>query len=698
MYTNGITSHQKRETSIHKDNTKTDLKLRNEDCVLVMEKADVAEIRRLLTMDHVNMIDLQLFSGPNFSKPLFPRLEITFVNEDGRVLISWLDIKYLIITWTLSAGRTRYDVHLRESPTGCIQTMKNIRDFIAGSLLKQFTGMQRTACEVCYLEAKVTRKCCKIAESDHPKYECNKDKYGNTVLNLIFLPNIPSYITLIAFVFIAIFCSPLFVQSSLTLQNNNTYYYLTERTMSISCIVRHIISDDHGRVISKFRRSVFVILISVLYTSHFRQHAEGRQIYLDCIFFYWAICFPFTKLLNNVVLSKDEQRLHMLQGTAFFCLSKFMALHLEYDIRDLHSSHSNEFDGLELLISLPFNIKRWNTAMKRLYNVILQKVVILRCQSKNSICNSLQKHAFCLITTSLCVVYILIIFVMIIILIITTTFEYLHRKFKIVVHSNSKNKAAASRYETLLSMHEALILILSITFIGTILVFTWIPFLTGLLVNIIYFIPYITVMSVSAFYFAQIWKSMDSKYFALKMFIYEEYQDRMSDADPGIGDNSQKKSGAIVPVVSKELYHKLRERLLPYHANLWVHGLQLFVSLGLLFLFFYIIMELQKYHATAVVKVLTTMSISVLPYIFNFMVLKSGDEEKRALDKKLKMNVKRVVDELIAEDPELARTVLTIQPYNNETSGFQKSDIENSAEHDEDSVIEQDNIQYVTSM
>ncbi len=317
MYTNGITSHQKRETSIHKDNTKTDLKLRNEDCVLVMEKANVAEIRRLLTMDHVNMIDLQLFSGPNFSKPLFPRLEITFVNEDGRVLISWLDIKYLIITWTLSAGRTRYDVHLRESPTGCIQTMKNIRDFIAGSLLKQLTGMQRTACEVCYLEAKVTRKCCKIAESDHSKYECNKDKYGNTVLNLIFLPNVPSYITLIAFVFIAIFCSPLFVQSSLTLQNNNTYYYLTESTMSISCIVRNIIWEYHGRDISILRRSVFVFLISFLYISHFRQNLEGGQMFLDCILFYWAILFPFTKLLGHVILKNDDHR--------------------EYDCREHHS-------------------------------------------------------------------------------------------------------------------------------------------------------------------------------------------------------------------------------------------------------------------------------------------------------------------------------------------------------------------------
>lgn len=376
-----------------------------------------------------------------------------------------------------------------------------------------------------------------------------------------------------------------------------------------------------------------------------------------------------------------------------------MALHLQYDIRDLHSSHNTEF---ECLISLPFNIKQWNAAIKKLYNVILQKVVILRCQSKNYICNSLQKHAFCLVTTSICLVCIPFIFVMIIVLIIITICAYMYRKFKIVVQSGSKKQASTSHYQILLSTHEVLILILSIISLGLILLFSWIPLYLGLVVNITYFIPYITVVSVSTFYFLQFWKSMESKYFALKMFIYEEYRGRISDDDSAINNNSQKESGAIVPVVSKQLYHKIRERLLPYHTNLWFHGFQVFVTFFFSIVFVYIITVLQRNHATSVVKVLTTMSVSVIPYIYNSVVLKSSEEQKRAWDERLKINVKRVVDELIAEDPELATTVLTIRPYKNETTGVQRSDIEDSTEHDEITsvcIVEpRDNIQYVTSM
>ncbi|CAB4001660.1 Hypothetical predicted protein [Paramuricea clavata] len=667
-------------------------------------------------MDHVNMIDLRVFSAPNFNEPLFPNLQITFVNGDGRVIISWLDIKYLIITWTLSAGRTRYDLHVRESRTGCIQTMENRRDFVSASLLKRFIGStSRTDCEVCYVEGKVnqlpnTRTCCKMTENDQSKYECDVDKYRNDVLNLVFFPNIPVYITLMGFVFVVIFCCPFFVQTSLTHQNNNTYYYLTESTMSIPCIVRYIVSEDHGKAISKIRRFVFVILTSILYTLHFWQHLEGRQIYLNYFFIYWVIFFPFTKLLNGVVLSEDDQRLHILKGTPFICLSKFMSLYLQYDIRGLHSSritdlHSPHNTNLLLLISLPFNIKKWYETIKKLY-CVLDKVVISGL-SRNYNCNSVPKYAVLwLFTTFVCLVYIPVVFVMLIILIITTICAYMHKKFKIVVHSDSKQatRSAQSRYQTLRHMHEALILILSIFFFGVIFLFSWIPLYLGLFANLIYFIPYITVVSVSTFYSLQFWKSMDSKYFALKMFIYEEYRERTSENndDLGIQSSSQKESGEIVPVLPRELYHKIRERLLPYHTNLWFHGLQVFAALYFLGFFVYMIMMLQRSHATSSVKVITTMSVSVLPYIYNSVVLKSSEEQKRAGDERLKINVKRVVDELIAEDPELATTVLTIRPYKNETTGVQRSDNEDSTEHDETSVCivtePRDSIQYETSM
>ena len=57
------------------------------------------------------------------------------------------------------------------------------------------------------------------------------------------------------------------------------------------------------------------------------------------------------------------------------------------------------------------------------------------------------------------------------------------------------------------------------------------------------------------------------------------------------------------------------------------------------------------------------MSVSVLPYIFNSLALQTSEEEKRAWNERRKMNVKRVVEELISEDLKFARTVLSIRPH-----------------------------------
>ena len=117
-------------SSTLKDNTKTDLKSPTvTSCAVVINEGDIIEVRRLLTIEHVNMIDLQLFTGSDFGERLFPHLQITFASAKGRQILSLLDIKYLIITWTLTAGRRRFALRIRESRVGCMQTKENKTDF-----------------------------------------------------------------------------------------------------------------------------------------------------------------------------------------------------------------------------------------------------------------------------------------------------------------------------------------------------------------------------------------------------------------------------------------------------------------------------------------------------------------------------------------------------------------------------------------
>ena len=684
-------------SSTLKDNTQTDLKSPTvTSCAVVINEGDITEVRRLLTIEHVNMIDLQLFTGPDFGERLFPHLQITFASAKGRQILSLLDIKYLIITWTLAAGRRRFGLRIRESRVGCMQTMENKTDFVSGNLLKQLIGStQRTYCEVCYAEPKVSqlhgsaRRCCNITENDYSKYHCYEDQYQNQLLSLLFL-NIPTYIIGMAFILLTF---RLCVLTKTSHEMDNRYYYLTENTTSISCFFRFIISNDHGRTISIVRRLLFVFVICFLYTTHLK----GTSTYLDySIVYYWAIFFPFSNMFNKVTLCKDDQRHHKWhKEKVFLCLSNIMALHLKYDLGDLSSSNCAEIDALQLICSLPFNIKRWKVAIEKMHKVISRKLSVLKWETKNSFYNSFQENLFCMVVIVFFLVYIPVIVAMMILLIITTTCFYL---YKVVVYSVSLTQAPRSRSDLLFYIHEVLILIHTVIVTGLILQFTWIPFYAGLLANILYFVPHITAVSVSTFYFLQFWKSMDSKYFALKMFIYEECKDRKWQNNDDSDKNSQTESGDIVPVVSKQLYCKIREKLLPYHTILWIHGFEMFGCGFFLFIFICVIMEQQEYNATPVVKVLTTMSISVLPYIFNSVTLGLSEEEKRARDEGLKLKIRRVVDKLIAEDSELSKTDFTLQLHKNETI-VQRPGTEESSEHDElVSTEPKDNTQWETSM
>ena len=668
----------------------------SKDCFLVVKNKEVKEIGQLVTMDNVNMIDLGLISGPNMDQ-LFQTLQITLVNGHGRGFISFLQIKYLIVTWTLNAGRQHFDLLVNESRKGCIRAHENLGDFVCGSLIKRFVGNMKTAYEVCYVDTKVPQRqlrCCKMTVKDLSKYQCYDDEDQYKYFNLFFAPSIPLMITALSFVFTICFCFYSLVRTP-SQQTYDTYYRLTERTMSLACFCRWIFKCG-GRGASIIRRILTVCLVSYLHVSNFRPHFQ--QTLLDVIFAYWALSFPFSSLLRNVNLSNDDHH-QLIHGKPYPPLSKFIKRYFKYDVRDLQWGYNTEYKGLTALISLPCNIKRWKPAIEKNYRILHSN---LKCRLRNSACNSLQKYVlYFLCGTLLCLVYIPVLFVMINILTSITLCTYVYSKFTIVVHSHSKKERVASRYRIFRSMHETLILILSLIFISVISVFAWIPFALGLLYNIIYFIPYITALSVCTFYFVQFWKTFDDKYFALKLFIYEEYRDRES----GNNDNSNEitapvdnnnRKGTIVPVVSKQLYHEIRERILPYHTSLCLHGLKILGLLIFSIYFLYFVTVLQASNATRISKVLTTASVSVFPYIFNAIVNKLSEKEQKAWDETMKLNVRRVVDELIAEDPELyQKPTLTIQPYCDGTTVKERSD----SEPMDDPIGEAIEMrQYVTSM
>ena len=153
---------------------------------------------------------------------------------------------------------------------------------------------------------------------------------------------------------------------------------------------------------------------------------------------------------------------------------------------------------------------------------------------------------------------------------------------------------------------------------------------------------------------------MEEKYFVLKRLIYEACRETQNN-NGCIPNRHPKPNEKVIPVVSKELYDKIREVMLPYHTNLFYFVLKMFWSIAFSSGIFMLMYILNKFHVGGLVQIVITASLGVMPHILNMVALKANEERKKAWNEKLKLNVKYMVEDLTREDRELARTVLIIE-------------------------------------
>ena len=153
---------------------------------------------------------------------------------------------------------------------------------------------------------------------------------------------------------------------------------------------------------------------------------------------------------------------------------------------------------------------------------------------------------------------------------------------------------------------------------------------------------------------------MEEKYFVLKRLIYDVCRETQDINNGCIPNRHPEPNEEVIPVVSKELYDKIRKVLLPYDINLFSFGLKMFWAIAFSLSIFALIRALYELNVTGLVQIVTTASVGVMPHIFNTVGLKTNQETKKANTENLELNVKYMVEKLIREDRELARTVLII--------------------------------------
>ena len=175
-----------------------------------------------------------------------------------------------------------------------------------------------------------------------------------------------------------------------------------------------------------------------------------------------------------------------------------------------------------------------------------------------------------------------------------------------------------------------------------ILTFALQSFLLGLFLNLTYYLPYLAAISVFTFYSYDTWKSLEEKYFLLKLIIFEECLEKNPDAHHG--NETAQEHIKLHSVVPKEIYESIREKLLPYgNSFVWIVLKLLWLlvlSLGVL----EVVHMLHTFNTSAAVKVVATASLGILPYIFNTISWNAGGADKKeAWKKELKENVKNLL-------------------------------------------------------
>ena len=411
------------------------------------------------------------------------------------------------------------------------------------------------------------------------------------------------------------------------------FHKLQESTMSPSSILFEVIWKEYGGIVSLIRRIALISALSYIIYRSYRNNLLNIYVLFSMIAFYVTVIFVVTvfrmKNKSNKPFIETLEDEGFVGGVSFFN-------HLPFNIRD---RLKNVRDVENFMFAIPNELIRptIQTFPKtvKLYACYLLKVILF--------------VFFSLLVPAIIYFYALL-FKTPHIMMLILEFEYSYHRDKYF-------------YPSLCRIFDVFCIILLLTFTSYtyyILVFAAQSFLLGFVLNIAYFAPYVAPLSVSAFYCCTYWKSLEGKYFYLKQLIYQECRQKE------INDNSNlhlRENEKLLPVVSKELYRNIREKLLPYDTRLPWLGLKMVLLLGYLYFVLAVVNILHEHNFTIPTQIWTMMFVTILPFIFNMLALKvGGGEGKETWSTALELNVKTLVSAQTDETrSQLALTVLVVK-------------------------------------
>ena len=622
----------------------------SKDCVLEMKENEISQIVELFNSNLVNVVVIHIsFSNSSHEGELFSDFNVSLSNPIGREILyalEWPEFTYF--QWTLKAGIRNFKLNVKGSQYDCIKTGKNASDFVLESTQHIVDSVNLSInYHVCssFKEAssrKLNLTCCQMTKHNFAiEFNYESPKGSSFLFESNYEWVLYCIITIFGWFYLAWLLFVFLSRIEFNLEYPE-YYKLEESMMSPSTILFKVIWDENGRVVSFIRYLVLLVFSYFYYLLlSMEKNFKSEPIIYTSLFVFWGLSF----LVSNLIASKIKEQHNNLYIKGLHMIS----------LKDKRAS----FKSVVEIIILPFNPKVWRNIIKTLYNNCKAFVTYKTRRFRN---RTLKKLALCfysVLALLICFVFVSILFCLLFSISISISIFLacallLHVTYASKYHDDNCGKKALSCVQILGFLFFFLQFIFMISF-------SIMSFLLGLFLNLFNFIPFIAFFSVLTFYCSTYWKTMEEKYFVLKQLIYEACREAQN-INNGCTPNRHPKPGEkVLLVVSSKLYDKIREEFLPYDTNLFYFVLKMFwaiaFSLGILAL----INMLNEFNVTGLVQVVTTASLGVMPHIFNMVGSKTSEAKTKVHNENLKLNVRYMVEELIREDPELARTVLIME-------------------------------------
>ena len=619
-------------------------------CTLKIKDSEISKIVELFNNDLVHVVDISVsLSNVSHGKELLSDFYVQLMNPIGREILFALNFSVFndpILkgpSSTLRVGIRDFELHLLESQNGCIRNRTNATEFALETVQNIVRSINlSTNYDVWYSFKEISsgeerKSCCHITKLN--MLECNDGCSENNsyLFRSRFVWDGLFIITFLVFLLCVGWIACDFGSHSDFDVEFPKYYKLEESRMSPSFIFFKLIWEENGHIISCIRYCVVSIGIMTYFTFYFQTSFMAIALFAFCLsgavarvtfhFLSGESTTPslmeFTKLKNRRI----EVSLDLTYGFLKWCGD---------DAEDLRQEHKicQSSTMIKIVTSL-FNIKFWRRASE----TTKEKIATFTAKHTKFNNRALMFFAVCLCYTFI----VLCIFFSILFLPLTPLFLILFTFNRSMKPSDSKLKHLWRR------LLDFSLIVADGLFPVFVMLIPWaiVSLLFGLFLNLIFFIPYLAFFSVLTFYCISYWKSMEENYLLLKQLIYEACRDTKHDDNDFKRNRLLKRNEKVLPVVSKELYDKIREKLLPYDENLFYLAVKLLCAYAFSFAIFQLIIMLREFEVTGFVQVLTTASLGVMPHLFNMATLKTSEQTKEAWKEKMKLNVKYMVEELV---------------------------------------------------